>query len=356
MATLTQEQISRAAKIAGGNYIEPSTRDALNNAGIGSDPKYAASIAASIKADYQVFQNDKEAEAQAEQQRQAQVEQLRQVQAEQQRQAQVQPQVQAATTSPSNQSVLTLNNPDGLAVTGQPTAQVQPKNTTLYKDGRTVSVDDANLKSYLANGWSTDSSPPVVDPNRRTDYSTGADNPDVLARIAKQAAEAQAAIDAQNKPVAAPDIPPPVATPATPNTQSLFTEGNTTLGKTLADGNTTVGNTLDAGNTKIQGTINTGNLDIGKTLDTGNTTLGKTLADGNTTVGNTLNNWGDAYSTKMDTTLQNFGTQATNGFMGAFKNFAIPTSQQNGVNLGNYNDNRNAAADQWWSSYVTGRR
>jgi hypothetical protein len=24
--------------------------------------------------------------------------------------------------------------------------------------------------------------------------------------------------------------------------------------------------------------------------------------------------------------------------------------------MGNYNDNRNAAADQWWSQYVTGRR
>jgi hypothetical protein len=58
----------------------------------------------------------------------------------------------------------------------------------------------------------------------------------------------------------------------------------------------------------------------------------------------------------VDTKNQQFGTQATQGFMDAFKNFQIPTNQQTGVNLGNYNDNRNAAADQWWSQYVTGRR
>jgi hypothetical protein len=58
----------------------------------------------------------------------------------------------------------------------------------------------------------------------------------------------------------------------------------------------------------------------------------------------------------VDTKNQAFGTQATQGFMDAFKNFQIPTNQQTGVNLGNYNDNRNAAADQWWSQYVTGRR
>jgi hypothetical protein len=58
----------------------------------------------------------------------------------------------------------------------------------------------------------------------------------------------------------------------------------------------------------------------------------------------------------VDTKSQAFGTQATQGFMDAFKNFQIPTNQQTGVNLGNYNDNRNAAADQWWSQYVTGRR
>jgi hypothetical protein len=58
----------------------------------------------------------------------------------------------------------------------------------------------------------------------------------------------------------------------------------------------------------------------------------------------------------VDTKNQAFGTQATQGFMDAFKNFQIPTNQQTGVNMGNYNDNRNAAADQWWSQYVTGRR
>jgi hypothetical protein len=60
--------------------------------------------------------------------------------------------------------------------------------------------------------------------------------------------------------------------------------------------------------------------------------------------------------TGVDTKNQAFGTQATKGFMDAFKNFQIPTTQQTGVNMGNYNDNRNAAADQWWSQYVTGRR
>jgi len=58
----------------------------------------------------------------------------------------------------------------------------------------------------------------------------------------------------------------------------------------------------------------------------------------------------------VDAKNKEFGTQATQGFMDAFKNFQIPTNQQNGVNMGNYNDNRNAAADQWWSQYVTGRR
>ena len=78
---------------------------------------------------------------------------------------------------------------------------------------------------------------------------------------------------------------------------------------------------------------------------------------------NFLKDWNtsaDALKTSIlsgvDTKNQQFGTQATQGFMDAFKNFQIPTNQQTGVNLGNYNDNRNAAADQWWSQYVTGRR
>ena len=78
---------------------------------------------------------------------------------------------------------------------------------------------------------------------------------------------------------------------------------------------------------------------------------------------NFLKDWNtsaDALKTNIlsgvDTKNQAFGTQATKGFMDAFKNFQIPTNQQTGVNMGNYNDNRNAAADQWWSQYVTGRR
>jgi hypothetical protein len=61
-----------------------------------------------------------------------------------------------------------------------------------------------------------------------------------------------------------------------------------------------------------------------------------------------LKNWNssaDALKTNIlsgvDTKNQAFGTQATQGFMDAFKNFQIPTNQQTGVNLGNYNDNRN---------------
>ena len=76
-----------------------------------------------------------------------------------------------------------------------------------------------------------------------------------------------------------------------------------------------------------------------------------------------LTNWNSSAATLkndilagVDAKNQAFGTEATKGFMGAFKNFQIPTNQQTGVNMGNYNDNRNAAADQWWSQYVTGRR
>ena len=117
--------------------------------------------------------------------------------------------------------------------------------------------------------------------------------------------------------------------------------------------------------------INTGTTPSGLTLadlqglgyltksqyDTGNTAfqtdLLKNLGTQNTEWGNTLKS--DILS-GVDTKNQQFGQQATQGFMNAFKNFQIPTSQQTGVNLGNYNDNRNAAADQWWSQYVTGRR
>jgi hypothetical protein len=106
-------------------------------------------------------------------------------------------------------------------------------------------------------------------------------------------------------------------------------------------------------------------------LKTQQDTLNKSYTDalaGNQTAltsqnANFLKDWNasaDALKTSIlsgvDTKNQQFGTQATQGFMDAFKNFQIPTNQQTGVNLGNYNDNRNAAADQWWSQYVTGRR
>ena len=130
--------------------------------------------------------------------------------------------------------------------------------------------------------------------------------------------------------------------------------------------------------TSSPSTINTGSIPALTTADLA--TWGKTLPQGITadqlktalegqqtalSSQNTefLKNWNtsaDALKTNIlsgvDTKNQAFGTQATQGFMDAFKNFQIPTNQQTGVNLGNYNDNRNAAADQWWSQYVTGRR
>ena len=75
-----------------------------------------------------------------------------------------------------------------------------------------------------------------------------------------------------------------------------------------------------------------------------------------------LTDWGtqaDTWKTgvlkDVDTKNQAFGVDATKGFMNAFKNFQIPTNTA-GVNMGNYNDNRTTAGDQWWSQYVTGRR
>ena len=75
-----------------------------------------------------------------------------------------------------------------------------------------------------------------------------------------------------------------------------------------------------------------------------------------------LTDWGtqaDTWKTgvlkDVDTKNQAFGTQATQGFMDAFKNYQLPTNTA-GVNMGNYNDNRTTAGDQWWSQYVTGRR
>lgn len=112
-------------------------------------------------------------------------------------------------------------------------------------------------------------------------------------------------------------------------------------------------NVTNTGNT---GTANTGAANTGAAgtgaANTNVTPSGITLSD--------LQGWGDTLKsdilTGVDTKNKTFGTQATQGFMDAFKNFQIPTNQQTGVNLGNYNDNRNAAADQWWSQYVTGRR
>jgi hypothetical protein len=429
---LSQAQIQAAANLYGGDYIEPSTREVLASKA-STNPAIAKAIAGSISAENTVLAQEQAAQvqaattspssqsltslnnnlsglsvtpistnaqaaqaAQAQAQAQAVREQAVQAQAQAQavreqaareqlentaiqlgysgdytdsaamsafvyqakaaqaqaqaqavREQAVQAQVQAATTSPSSQSLTSLNNNlSGLSVTPAPVDTSQPISTNTDQD------------LY------------IVDPNRRSDYTTGGGMSDAtIAAIEKQKAEAQAKLDAQNNPAPVQDNPAPVQTPNT---------GNADLGKTFTDGNTALGKTFTDGNTKIQGTINTGNTALGKTftdgntavgkaftdgntaiqgtINTGNTALGKTFTDGNTAVQGTLNNWGDAYSTKMDNTLQKFGTEATNGFMGAFKNFAIPTSQQNGVNLGNYNDNRNSSADQWWSNYVTGRR
>jgi hypothetical protein len=58
----------------------------------------------------------------------------------------------------------------------------------------------------------------------------------------------------------------------------------------------------------------------------------------------------------MQSQNKNLATNTNAGLMNSFKNFQIPTAQQNGVNLGNYNDNRNTAADTWWSNYIATRR
>jgi hypothetical protein len=58
----------------------------------------------------------------------------------------------------------------------------------------------------------------------------------------------------------------------------------------------------------------------------------------------------------MQSQNKNLATNTNTGLMNSFKNFQIPTAQQNGVNLGNYNDNRNTATDTWWSNYIATRR
>ena len=137
------------------------------------------------------------------------------------------------------------------------------------------------------------------------------------------------------KPISTLDTKP-ISTLPTGGTQALTTADLATWGKTLPQGIT-----ADQLKTALEGQ--------------------QTALSGQNT--EFLKNWNtsaDALKTNIlsgvDTKNQAFGTQATQGFMDAFKNFQIPTNQQTGVNLGNYNDNRNAAADQWWSQYVTGRR
>ena len=71
--------------------------------------------------------------------------------------------------------------------------------------------------------------------------------------------------------------------------------------------------------------------------------------------GTQADTWKAGVLTDVDTKNQAFGRQATQGFMDAFKNYQLPTTTA-GVNMGNYNDNRTTAGDQWWSQYVTGRR
>jgi hypothetical protein len=65
---------------------------------------------------------------------------------------------------------------------------------------------------------------------------------------------------------------------------------------------------------------------------------------------------GTSISSGMQSQNKNLATNTNTGLMNSFKNFQIPTAQQNGVNLGNYNDNRNTATDTWWSNYIATRR
>ena len=65
---------------------------------------------------------------------------------------------------------------------------------------------------------------------------------------------------------------------------------------------------------------------------------------------------GASISSGMQSQNKNLATNTNAGLMNSFKNFQIPTAQQNGVNLGNYNDNRNTATDTWWSNYIATRR
>ena len=137
------------------------------------------------------------------------------------------------------------------------------------------------------------------------------------------------------KPISTLDTKP-ISTLPTVGTQALTTADLATWGKTLPQGIT-----ADQLKTALEGqqtALTSQNANFLKDWNTSADALKTNILSG------------------VDTKNQAFGTQATQGFMDAFKNFQIPTNQQTGVNLGNYNDNRNAAADQWWSQYVTGRR
>ena len=152
------------------------------------------------------------------------------------------------------------------------------------------------------------------------------------------------------KPISTLDTKP-ISTLSTAGTQALTTADLATWGKTLPQGIT-----ADQLTAALKTQEDTLNKSYANALAGNQTALTSQNA-------NFLKDWNtsaDALKTNIlsgvDTKNQAFGTQATQGFMDAFKNFQIPTNQQTGVNLGNYNDNRNAAADQWWSQYVTGRR
>ena len=160
------------------------------------------------------------------------------------------------------------------------------------------------------------------------------------------------------KPISTLDTKPigtldnkPITTLPTAGTQALTTADLASWGKTLPQGITA--DQLTAALKTQQDTLNKSYSDALAGNQTALTSQNEAFLKNWNTSADALKN---SILSGVDTKNQAFGTQATQGFMDAFKNFQIPTNQQPGVNLGNYNDNRNAAADQWWSQYVTGRR
>ena len=150
--------------------------------------------------------------------------------------------------------------------------------------------------------------------------------------------------------LAAGRINPPVTKPSIDTVTKVTGDTLATLGNG--------GTVVDANKINTQGTGTAGTGTAGTVAPSGLTLadlkgLGYLTKSDFDTANSTLKS---DILTGVDAKNKAFGTQATQGFMDAFKNFQIPTNQQTGVNLGNYNDNRNAAADQWWSQYVTGRR